>query len=98
MCKLARANKASVKNIMDIFSSLIGILHMLVAEENFLPNCKLQPVGESLGLSAESRVVRVLFWGFFFLVSSQCHPYLSKKFFSVLSAGEFLTTQFLRLT
>lgn len=51
---------------MDVFSSLIGILHMLVAEGSFLPSCKLQPVGESLGLSAESRVVRVLFGGFFF--------------------------------
>lgn len=86
-----------MKNIMDLFSSLIGILHMLVAEGNFLPSCKLQPVGESLGLSAESRVVRVLFGGFFFLVSSQCHPYLLKIFLSVLSADKFLTALFLRL-
>lgn len=81
---------------MDLFSSLIGILHMLVAEGSFLPSCKLQPVGESLGLSAESRVVRVLLGGFF-LVGSQCHPYLSKIFLPVLSADKFLTTQFLRL-
>lgn len=42
--------KASVKNITDLFSSLIRISHMLVAEGNFLPSCKLQPVGESLVL------------------------------------------------
>lgn len=89
--------KVSVKNIMDLFSSLIGILHMLVAEGNFLPSCKLQPVGESLGLSAESRVVRVLFWGFFFWSVPNVIHICQRIFFSVLSAGKFLTTQFLRL-
>lgn len=85
-----------MKNIMDLFSSLIGILRMFVAERNFLPSCSIQPVGESLGLSAESRVVRVLFRSFLF-GQFQCHPYLSKILFSVISADKFLTTQFLRL-
>ncbi|KAL9851268.1 calcium uniporter regulatory subunit MCUb, mitochondrial isoform 1-T1 [Geothlypis trichas] len=71
---------------MDLFSSLIGILHMLVAEGNFLPSCKLQPVGESLGLSAESRVVRVLFWGFFFWSVPNVIHICQRIFFSVLSA------------
>lgn len=89
--------KASVKNIMDLFSSLIRISHMLVAEGNFLPSCKLQPVGESLVLFICRKQRREGFILGFFLVSSQCHPYLSKMFLLMLSADKLLTTEFLRL-
>lgn len=78
-----------MKNIMDLFSSLIGILHMLVAEGNFLPSCKLQPVGESLGLSAESRVVRVLFWGFFFWSVPNVIHICQKYFFQCIQLVSF---------
>lgn len=85
-----------MKNITDLFSSLIRISHMLVAEGNFL-SCKLQPVRESLVLFICKKQSREGFILVFFFVSSQCHPYLSKMFLFMLSADKLLTTLFFRL-
>lgn len=85
--------RASVKNMTDLFSSLIRISHMLVAERNFLPSCKLHLAGESLVLIiCRKQRGEDFIWGYF-LVSSQRHPYL--LFLLMLPADTFLPTQFL---
>ena len=74
-----------MKNITDLFSSLVRISHMLVAEGNFPPSCKLQPIEESLVLFICRKQRReVYFEDFFgqFPVSSICVKNVSFNAFS----------------
>lgn len=66
---------------------------ILVAEEGIFPGCKLQPVGEPLGLVPCRKRGREYFW----FCPSQYHPYLSKVFLLMLSADRLLATLCFRL-
>lgn len=66
---------------------------MLVAEERIFPGCKLQPVGEPLGLVTCRKQGSEYFW----FCPSQYHSYLSKMFLLMLSADKLLATPCFRL-